>query len=183
MILGIALMIGKYVFVALLYLLVYAILRTLAAQVTAAARSAPRAAPAQPRRGPRARPPAPAAPVVAQTQAPKAAMPVEPSTAPEPEVGFLTIVNTAAEGLSRGARFPLRASASIGRKLHNDIALQDRYVSATHALIIFQDGQHLLRDYHSTNGTLHNGIRVDQDVALRDGDEITVGTTVFRYHS
>ena len=180
MILGIALMIGKYVFVALLYLLVYAILRTLAAQVTAAARSAPRAAPAQPRRGPRARPPAP---IMAQTPAPAAAAPVEPSTAPEPEVGFLTIVNTAAEGLSRGARFPLRASASIGRKLHNDIALQDRYVSATHALVIYQDGQHLLRDYHSTNGTLHNGIRVDQDVALRDGDEITVGTTVFRYHS
>lgn len=101
----------------------------------------------------------------------------------QPRIARLVVVSTSATNLASGLSFPLGRSISIGRKSHNDITAQDRYASATHALIVYADGNHILRDYHSTNGTLHNGNRIDQEVVLQDGDEITVGTTVFRYQA
>ncbi len=109
------------------------------------------------------------------------AEPEVPPTAVQPARARLVVVSTSAGNLSSGLSFPLGKSVSIGRKSHNDITVHDRYVSATHALIISEEGGHILRDYHSTNGTLHNGSRIKGDVVLRDGDEIGVGTTVFRY--
>ncbi len=83
--------------------------------------------------------------------------------------------------LIAGQRLPLAATTSIGRQWGNTIVLNDRYVSSHHALVLFQDGRWLVRDCNSTNGTFVNGRRVTGDVPIRDGDEITIGSTVLRF--
>ncbi len=181
--LGLLVTIGKYLFVGLIYLFVIAIFRTLIVQITAVTQTiaSRRAATAPPM--PRRPLPRQPAPDPATTGEPVAAAPPEvpPTAAPRPHIARLVVVKTSAANLASGLSFPLSKSISIGRKSHNDIALQDRYVSATHALIMGDESNHILRDYHSTNGTLHNGARIKEDVVLRDGDEVTVGTTVLRY--
>jgi len=56
----------------------------------------------------------------------------------------------------------------------------DRYMSREHASLEFQHGQLLLVDADSTNGTFVNGERIQRAV-LRDGDEVRMGESVFRF--
>ena len=175
---GLVLTIGKYLFVALIYLFVVVIFRMLIRQISAQAGAAPRRRAVRPAPAPRV---APRQPLQRPVPVEPAPVSEHPPLAPQSHLARLVVVSTSAANLSSGLSFPLGKSVSIGRKSHNDITAQDRYASATHALIVYSEGKHILRDYHSTNGTLHNGVRIDQEVALRDGDEITVGTTVFRY--
>jgi len=181
---GLILIIGKYVFVGLIYLFVIAVFRVLVVRIAAGEGTPPpRRVPTRAAAAPRITRPRPPRPPAADTvQEPVAVAEAEvPTRAVQPARARLVVVSTSAGNLSSGLSFPLGKSVSIGRKSHNDITVQDRYVSATHALIISEEGDHILRDYHSTNGTLHNGSRMKADVVLRDGDEIGVGTTVFRY--
>jgi hypothetical protein len=63
---------------------------------------------------------------------------------------------------------------TIGRHPDNDIALSDRAVSGHHACIHLGQGQAMLKDLGSTNGTFVNGERISvRD--LNDGDMITIG--------
>ncbi len=81
-----------------------------------------------------------------------------------------------------GRRVPLTAATlSIGRAPDNDIVLDDRRVSRRHAEVRLRLGRHTLYDLGSTNGTLVNGKRV-REVALSDGDRITVGAATLTYH-
>ena len=180
MTLGLILTIGKYLFVALIYLFVIVVLRMLIVQISAQSGVAPRRRAARPAAVQRVPQPQPVRRPVQLEPAPVAE---RPPSAPQPRIARLVVVSTSAANLTSGLSFPLGKSISIGRKSHNNITAQDRYASATHALIINADGNHILRDYHSTNGTLHNGVRIDQEVVLQDGDEITVGATVFRYQA
>ena len=180
---GLLVTIGKYIFVGLIYLFVIAVFRILILRISAGAETtASRRAATGPRVSHRP-PPHQPAPAPAVAGEPVGAAPPQVPLAPAapPYVARLVVVSTSAGNLASGLSFPLSKSISIGRKSHNDITLHDRYVSATHALIIGDESNHILRDYHSTNGTLHNGTRIKQDMVLRDGDEVTVGTTVFRY--
>jgi pSer/pThr/pTyr-binding forkhead associated (FHA) protein len=68
----------------------------------------------------------------------------------------------------------------LGRSLSADVEIDDATVSRRHALIVRQDGQTLLLDDSSRNGTWHNGIRVQRAV-LSDGDEIDLGGVSLRY--
>ena len=64
----------------------------------------------------------------------------------------------------------------LGRK-NADFPLNDRYVSAAHAVVYFgADGVIVLRDLDSRNGTFLNGRRVEKAV-LSIGDVVTVGLT------
>ena len=176
---GLMLTIGKYVFVTLIYLFLIATLRLLIIHISG--RAGARAY--QPASKPEASRTAADSPPPQQATAPAAERPVipQPTATDQPHTARLIVVSTSTTNLSPGLSFPLGKSISIGRKSHNDLTLQDRYVSATHALIVRQDNIFILRDYHSTNGTVHNGVRIRQDVALSDGDEITIGATTFRY--
>ena len=68
----------------------------------------------------------------------------------------------------------------LGRSLSADIEIDEPSVSRRHALIVRQDGQTLLLDDGSRNGTWHNGVRVDRAV-LSDGDTIDLGTARLSY--
>ena len=74
-----------------------------------------------------------------------------------------------------------RGGLTIGRDPRSGMALTDDKVSANHAQIRKTNGEYVIYDLGSTNGTYVNGQRVSQHV-LRDGDEIRVGDTelVFR---
>jgi Nif-specific regulatory protein len=67
---------------------------------------------------------------------------------------------------------------SIGRDSSNDFWVSDRGLSRRHCLLVNHTGQFILRDLGSKNGTLVNGVPVTEQV-LRDGDQITIGDSVF----
>jgi pSer/pThr/pTyr-binding forkhead associated (FHA) protein len=68
--------------------------------------------------------------------------------------------------------FPLqRITTNIGRKLENDLVIQDALVSRLHAQIRYEDGQFVLYDMESTGGTFVNNKKVEHCV-LYSGDII-----------
>ncbi len=124
----------------------------------------------------------------AESPPPAQERPVTPLPGPEPgtlvvspTTPRLVVLRSESAELPAGREFPLLAAATLGRAGHNLVVLPDTFVSSQHALIFLKEGRRVLRDRGSTNGTLVNGHRISGDHVLRDGDQITVGTTVLRY--
>lgn len=87
------------------------------------------------------------------------------------------------EGASAGKEFPLdKPQLSIGRASGSDILLDAPLVSRNHALIISANGQYLLIDDGSTNGSYVNEQRVQRH-ALQSGDRIQFGALLFRFEN
>jgi pSer/pThr/pTyr-binding forkhead associated (FHA) protein len=82
----------------------------------------------------------------------------------------------AVAGPHQGSDFRLALPSSIGREaLTNQIVLSlDSAVSRRHAAIRAEDGQIVLADLGSQNGTYVNNRRVHA-VRLREGDMISIG--------
>jgi hypothetical protein len=80
--------------------------------------------------------------------------------------------------LRPGIPFTIGGGLSIGRSDDNDVVLDEGVVSGRHARIVAPG---TVVDEGSTNGTLVNGARVGGRTALRAGDVVQVGSTVFRY--
>ena len=70
----------------------------------------------------------------------------------------------------------------LGRSHDCDLILPDVLLSRRHAEVVRGPQGWLLRDLGSLNGTCVNGVRVERDVPLRDGDRIGMSdwTLVFR---
>jgi FHA domain/FhaA, N-terminal domain len=80
-----------------------------------------------------------------------------------------------------GLHYPLdRPVVNIGRRLDNQIILEDPHVSRTHAQLRVRDGRFVLFDLGSTAGTQVNGKRAQQHV-LRAGDVIRIGASSLVY--
>ncbi len=72
-------------------------------------------------------------------------------------------------------RWPLeRSQITIGRSPDCDIVLDDRQVSRHHALIRWENGQYIVQDLGSKNGTHVNGRELTGPYVLQDGDEIQI---------
>jgi Nif-specific regulatory protein len=69
---------------------------------------------------------------------------------------------------------------TIGREASNAIAIADPSVSRKHCLLNGQDGRFLVRDLDSRNGTLVNGVGVEERW-LQHGDEIAAGDSSFLF--
>ena len=54
----------------------------------------------------------------------------------------------------------------------------DTFVSQRHARIFVVDGQPMVEDLGSTNGSFHNGNRLNGARLLHPGDRVQVGYTV-----
>ncbi|MEJ2452433.1 MAG: FHA domain-containing protein [Gammaproteobacteria bacterium] len=63
---------------------------------------------------------------------------------------------------------------TIGRKLDNDIRLEDTTVSSVHARLLCKPSGLYIEDCDSTNGTLVNGLPV-QSKKLMNGDIVVIG--------
>lgn len=73
------------------------------------------------------------------------------------------------------------APIRIGRKSSNTIAIDHPKVSREHATIVMHDSAVVVTDLGSSNGTQVNATQLSAPHTLKDGDEITIGGTVFRF--
>jgi pSer/pThr/pTyr-binding forkhead associated (FHA) protein len=64
---------------------------------------------------------------------------------------------------------------TIGRGSSNALQLDNPAVSRHHAKIFKQGWPFFIEDLKSTNGTYHNGNRINWKVALNNKDKITIG--------
>jgi pSer/pThr/pTyr-binding forkhead associated (FHA) protein len=71
--------------------------------------------------------------------------------------------------------------SSVGRHSGNQIIVPDKQASRRHALIVREDNAYWIADLGSPNGTLVNGQPLKGRHALRNGDEITIGATHYRF--
>jgi hypothetical protein len=67
----------------------------------------------------------------------------------------------------------------VGRHHACDVVLSETSVSRQHARLVFRDGNWVLQDLESTNGTIVNGVRVGR-CALRPGDHVELGAAHLR---
>jgi pSer/pThr/pTyr-binding forkhead associated (FHA) protein len=115
---------------------------------------------------------APAAPKPSRASAPK------PARAPKSDKGApkrLVVV----DGALSGTTVALTGEAiTIGRADDSTIVLTDDYVSTRHARLVPSDGQWLLEDLGSTNGTYLDRQRVTSPMPVPVGTPIRVGKTV-----
>lgn len=93
----------------------------------------------------------------------------------DPDEGLPYLKVTAGNDL--GKTFPLRFErGSIGREVHNAVALHDAGASRTHCIVEYQGTGFLITDNNSTNGTLLNGQKI-QSQALHLGDTLKLSDT------
>lgn len=71
----------------------------------------------------------------------------------------------------------LDRQVSVGRLPDNDIVIEDPYASGHHAFIIPHESGYAIRDNLSKNGTFVNGRKISEEIPLRRGDEICIGST------
>jgi pSer/pThr/pTyr-binding forkhead associated (FHA) protein len=73
--------------------------------------------------------------------------------------------------------FPItKPLVKIGRKLENDLVIQDVLVSREHAEILFRENRYYLRDLKSTGGTFLNNTKIDE-AQLFSNDLILIANT------
>lgn len=104
---------------------------------------------------------------------------VEGEAEPAPGAGGASLVLLRGDDAPR--TFALdRAAVVLGRLPESDVVVPDTGASRQHARIRQDDGEYVLSDLGSTNGTLVNDEAVRERV-LQDGDRITIGGTVFEF--
>ncbi len=79
----------------------------------------------------------------------------------------------------RGMSVDLTGDITLGREPGSTIMIDDdAYVSQLHLRVFEYEGQPMVEDLGSTNGTFHNGSKLVGSKLLHPGDRIQVGTTV-----
>ena len=68
---------------------------------------------------------------------------------------------------------------TMGRSHEADVVLADEKASRLHCGIGIQDGEFVLKDLQSKNGTYLNEIMIEAE-AIKPGDKIRIGSTIFR---
>ncbi|SFI40135.1 sensor histidine kinase [Planctomicrobium piriforme] len=85
------------------------------------------------------------------------------------------------QGPEQGRRYELvPESMHVGRGGQNEIRVLDTEASRQHALLAWTDGDWVITDLDSSNGTYVNG-RAIKTAVIRPGDQIQVGRTILLY--
>jgi pSer/pThr/pTyr-binding forkhead associated (FHA) protein len=132
--------------------------------------------------------PAAVAPSVSQVTAPAApapkAAPAAAASKPGKKGGAATtetvqrIVITS--GPKAGLELPLtNEPLTIGRSSESGLVVRDDYTSSHHARLVLWGEQWMIQDLDSTNGTWHDGARVQAPTPVTIGAPIKVGATTF----
>jgi FHA domain len=163
--LQIVLLAGKFVFLIILFLFIYRVIRSSTRELRAAAP------------GPAAR---------QYTAPPVAAATLETPSAPYAASlnggGVWTLVVERSPVLRPGEAYAFEPGmpALVGRSSDMDIHLEDTFVSSKHVLFEATASGLLAEDLLSTNGTQVNGADISQPTLLSPGDRVEVGDTIFR---
>jgi hypothetical protein len=102
---------------------------------------------------------------------------------PKPDSGRLVVVSSPA--LEEGDEVALNSAAlMVGRGSRNDVDLAgDEYASSEHARIEPRRDGVWLQDVGSTNGTYLNGVQLKKAKRLTPGDVVRIGETELRYET
>lgn len=92
----------------------------------------------------------------------------------------LVVIDDPQELLSQ-KDFTIVDSLTIGRSQHNNVVIDNSFVSHEHACISKLKQNYLLADLKSTNGTLVNGQQLEEETALADGDIIQIGAVTLKF--
>jgi two-component system, NtrC family, sensor kinase len=82
------------------------------------------------------------------------------------------------QGPDKGRRFELPDTATLVGRDSRQLPLTDNTVSRRHAELVPDNGEWLVRDAGSSNGTYVNGQRVRERLYLKIGDQVRVGRTL-----
>lgn len=120
---------------------------------------------------------APDAPTTAAARPGRAARrPRKPQKGRAGRVARLIVVEPKAH---RGTAYALQGEITIGRDPACTISIpDDTFVSTLHARVFDHDGQPMVEDLGSTNGSFHNGGKLVGSRLLHPGDRFQVGHTV-----
>jgi pSer/pThr/pTyr-binding forkhead associated (FHA) protein len=92
-----------------------------------------------------------------------------------------TVTFLVLEGVDKGRVYKdLPIPVTIGREEGNGLRLNDERVSRFHAKVQIEDGDIILTDLDSTNGTRVNGSAI-QIRRLRAGDQVSIGRTMLLF--
>lgn len=80
-------------------------------------------------------------------------------------------------GVESGRTVPLSGNVKIGRDDDNVIKLNDRKVSRHHASLEQTTNGWEIKDLNSSNGIYINGVRIDKQANLNNGDLLLIGET------
>ncbi len=72
---------------------------------------------------------------------------------------------------------------TLGRASDCTIPIRDRFLSRHHAEVLFSEGEWVVRDCGSVNGTLLNGSRLTEPTPLKPGDRIGLGDSEVVFHA
>lgn len=163
--LQIVLLAGKFVFLIVLYLFIFKVVRSSTRELRVAA--SPEGAQDWQAAGA----------VYVVGEGPADAMIPTPVLA-----GVWTLVVEKSPCLPEGAAyaFPVGSRALAGRGSDMDIYLDDTFVSSKHALLETTAAGLQIEDLRSTNGTQVNGSDLSGARVLQVGDRVEIGDTVFR---
>jgi pSer/pThr/pTyr-binding forkhead associated (FHA) protein len=110
-----------------------------------------------------------------QNARPRPARPVRPARAARGEPQRLLVTG----GPLSGTTLPLtEQQITIGRSNDATLVLNDDYASSRHARLFPQDGQWIVEDLGSTNGTYLDRQKVTQPTPVPTGVPIRIGKTV-----
>jgi hypothetical protein len=87
-------------------------------------------------------------------------------------------------GPLKGTTIPLgSAPVLIGRAATCTVVIEDDYCSSRHCRVYPDNGQWMIEDLGSTNGTFLDNQRVDDAVPFRKGDRLSLGATAIELRS
>ncbi|MBL7200440.1 MAG: FHA domain-containing protein [Anaerolineae bacterium] len=84
-------------------------------------------------------------------------------------------------GRNVGSRLAVGSYTRIGRAADNDVVLGDPKASRYHAVITASASGYVITDQGSANGTLVNGVPIQQPCPLYQGDVISIGSEQMRF--
>jgi hypothetical protein len=87
----------------------------------------------------------------------------------------LVVVEPSAD---KGRSYPLADELTVGRAAGCHVTVDDTYVSQMHSRVYQRNGQLMVEDLGSTNGTYLNGVKVTGPMVMQRGDKLKVGNTV-----
>lgn len=76
--------------------------------------------------------------------------------------------------------YAVEGPSVIGRDSDCQICVSDKRVSRRHASLVVKDDFLYIKDEHSSNGTYVNGMRINRQTLLQNGDRVRVGDLVLR---
>ena len=118
-------------------------------------------------------------PVAQQRQAVTAAAKRSSSRVPKGKKGRAARLVILEPKARRGTTVGIQGEITLGRDPNSTIVIDDDgYISQLHLRIFEHDGQPMVEDLGSTNGTFHNGNKLVGTKLLHKGDRLQVGTTV-----